>query len=72
MLLSGQDIQATGLITSNFDSKSLRNAGYDLRIAKLMKKSPKTGTVEDFEDGENLPPQGIIAAISKRGTQTTR
>jgi deoxycytidine triphosphate deaminase len=64
MMLSAQDIVGTGLIASNFDPKSLRDSGYDLRIATLMKKSSKSGLVEDFDEDVNLPPQGIVAAVS--------
>jgi deoxycytidine triphosphate deaminase len=63
MMLNSKEIQSLGLIASGFEMSSLRDAGYDLRIAALMSKR-ETGEVDRFDDDVDLKPQGIAAVIS--------
>lgn len=62
-MLNRQQIRDLGLISDGFDEGSLRDAGYDLRVATLMGKV-KQG-MEIYSDDFDLEPQGIAAVISK-------
>jgi deoxycytidine triphosphate deaminase len=64
MMLNNREIVDLGLIPTNYNENSLRAAGYDLRIARLVEKSPDR-KVESCDDDIDVPPQGVAVLISQ-------
>jgi deoxycytidine triphosphate deaminase len=64
MMLNKKEILFHNLIPIGFEEASLREAGYDLRIATLMNKNVK-GEMERCSDDIDLTPQGIAAVTSQ-------
>ena|ERR1700733_12976032 len=64
MMLNRDQIVARGLISQQCADGSLRDAGYDLRIASLIGKTDD-GRSEKKVDEHYLKPQGVALVVSK-------
>jgi deoxycytidine triphosphate deaminase len=64
MMLNRDQIVAKQIISGNFAKDCLRDAGYDLRIDTLIGRK-ENGEMVRYSDEFSLPPQGIVAVVSK-------